>query len=369
MMASLRFLLLAFAATLTAHEIPSDVTVYLHLTRSANTLHIAARVPLAAMRDVDFPLIDSKYLNVEQFTPQLPTIATTWVANSIHIPDAPRPKVIATKLSLISDPPFTTFNNNTRTTLTANDHLIWQQLWLDIGMDLPYSSPSATLPIRPGLERLGLKVLTVIHYSGQVYELHGDPGLVHLNPSPWSASQRFITLGFEHILTGTDHLLFLFCLVLPTRKLKPLLIAITAFTLGHSLTLISAALGLAPTSLQFPALIESAIAASILWMAIENIAEIQTRWPLVAAFGLIHGFGFSFALRENLQLAGNHLLTSLLAFNLGVELGQLLAITILWLILNQLKPTRLWIIILSTLIGHTAWHWLITRATPFLPEW
>jgi hypothetical protein len=367
MMTSLRFLLLALAATLSAHEIPSDVTVHLHITRSANTLHIAARVPLAAMRDVDFPLIDSKYLNVEQFTPQLPTIATTWVANSIHIPNSPHPKVTATKLSLPSDPPFTTFNNNTRTTLTSGDHLIWQQLWLDIGMELPYTSPSTTLPIHPGTERLGLKVLTVIHYADRVYELHGNPGLVYLNPSLWAASQRFITLGFEHILTGTDHLLFLFCLVLPTRQLKPLLIAITAFTVGHSLTLISAALGLAPTSLQFPALIESAIAASILWMAIENITEMQTRWPLVATFGLIHGFGFSFALRDNLQLAGNHLLTSLLAFNLGVELGQLLVLTTLWLILRKLNPTRIWIIVLSTLIGHTAWHWMLARSASLLP--
>jgi hypothetical protein len=84
------------------------------------------------------------------------------------------------------------------------------------------------------------------------------------------------------------------------------------------------------------------------------------------AFGLVHGFAFSFALRETLQFAGSHLLTSLLSFNLGVELGQLLVLVLLIPVLEYLfrfvVAERLGTIILSVLVGHTAWHWLTERA-------
>jgi hypothetical protein len=83
-------------------------------------------------------------------------------------------------------------------------------------------------------------------------------------------------------------------------------------------------------------------------------------------FGLVHGFAFSFALRETLQFAGSHLLTSLLSFNLGVELGQLLVLVVLVPVLENLfrfvVAERLGTIILSVLVGHTAWHWMTERA-------
>ena len=102
-------------------------------------------------------------------------------------------------------------------------------------------------------------------------------------------------------------------------------------------------------------------------MAIENIigARVERRWIVAFLFGLVHGFGFSFALRESLQFAGGHLLTSLLAFNLGVELGQLLVLLVLlpvlaWL-LGRVVNERVGTIILSALVAHTAWHWLGER--------
>src|SRR4030095_5610955 len=99
--------------------------------------------------------------------------------------------------------------------------------------------------------------------------------------------------------------LFLFCLVIPLRRLRPLVSVITAFTLAHSITLIGSALGLAPSALWFPPLIEALIALSIVYMAFENIvgARFQRRWIIAFAFGLVHGFGFAFALRESMQFA------------------------------------------------------------------
>jgi hypothetical protein len=137
---------------------------------------------------------------------------------------------------------------------------------------------------------------------------------------------------------------------------------------AHSFTLIASAYGLGPDALWFPPLIETLIAMSIVYMALENIVgagSVGRRWIVTFAFGLVHGFGFSFALRQTLQFAGSHLLTSLVSFNLGVELGQLLVLAIciplLGLLFRYVVAERMGTIILSALVAHTAWHWMIDR--------
>ena len=197
--------------------------------------------------------------------------------------------------------------------------------------------------------------------------MHADTGIVHLDPRWHQAFYLFAKEGFFHILDGIDHLLFLLCLVIPFRKLRPLVIVVTAFTVAHSVTLIASAYGLAPDSLWFPPLIETLIAVSILYMAFENIvgANLDRRWVMTFGFGLIHGFGFSFLLRERLQFAGEHLVTSLLAFNVGVEIGQLvvlvIAIPVLTLIFRYVVAERIGTILMSALVAHTAWHWATER--------
>jgi hypothetical protein len=163
-------------------------------------------------------------------------------------------------------------------------------------------------------------------------------------------------------------LLFLFCLVIPFRQMRQLLIIVTSFTVAHSITLIASAFNLAPSAQWFPPLIETLIAASIVYMALENIvggASVNRRWIITFGFGLVHGFGFSFALHETLQFAGSHLVTSLLAFNIGVELGQILALLVLVpalaLLFRYAVAERIGTIILSALVAHTGIHWMLER--------
>ena len=205
---------------------------------------------------------------------------------------------------------------------------------------------------------------------------------MRLDPSWRQAALRFVELGFFHILDGTDHLLFLFCLVIPFRRMRALVAVVTAFTVAHSITLIASACNLGPDALWFPPLIETLIAASIVYMALENIvggATVQRRWMISFAFGLVHGFGFSFGLRQTLQFAGSHLATSLLSFNVGVELGQLLVLAaivpLVELCFRWIVAERMGTIILSALVAHTAWHWMLERADRLRqyrfdwPEW
>jgi hypothetical protein len=146
-----------------------------------------------------------------------------------------------------------------------------------------------------------------------------------------------------------------------------LIAIVTSFTVAHCLTLAASVLGFAPDALWFPPLIEVLIALSIVYMALENIVgpKLERRWIVAFGFGLVHGFGFSFALRESLQFAGSHLATSLFAFNVGVELGQimvlLVAIPVLTLLFRRVVDERMGTIILSALVAHTAWHWMLDR--------
>src|SRR5436309_4569216 len=176
---------------------------------------------------------------------------------------------------------------------------------LDVLFEYPILADRSPLSIRSGLARLGIRVVTVLRFVApggviRAFEFVGDPGLIRLDPRWYQAALRFVELGFLHILDGTDHLLFILCLVIPFRRWRPLILIITSFTIAHSITLIASAFGLAPSALWFPPLIETLIALSIIYMALENIlgSNVQRRWIITFAFGLVHGFGFSFVLGE-----------------------------------------------------------------------
>jgi len=249
-------------------------------------------------------------------------------------------------------------------------------LYLNVLFAFPIQSATSRFSIDPKWARLGVRTITVVRLvlpdgGIRAFELEGNPGLVQLDPRWFQASWRFVKLGFRHILDGTDHLLFLFCLVIPFRKFRSLVTIVTAFTVAHSITLIASAYNLGPDSLWFPPLIETLIATSIVYMALENIvgANLHRRWLITFGFGLVHGFGFSFALKQTLQFAGSHLLTSLLSFNIGVELGQLLVLSLLIpaldILFSRVVQERMGTIILSTIVAHTAWHWMTERFNAF----
>jgi hypothetical protein len=375
-----------------AHDIPNEVTVQTFLRPSGKQLDLLIRVPLQSLRDINFPERPSGYLDVTRAEALLPDAANLWLADFIEIYEdgalLPKPLVALTRLSLPSDRSFGSYEsalaNLKGPKLPPETNIVWNQTMMDVLFQYPIHSGTSRFSIHPGLARLGLRVVTVLRFvpsSGTVraYEFIGDPGLVRLDPRWYQAALQFVRFGFLHILDGTDHLLFLFCLVIPFRRLRALVPIVTSFTVAHSITLIASAYDLAPSALWFPPLVETLIAASIIYMALENIVGttgVHRRLFITFGFGLVHGFGFSFALRETLQFAGSHMLTSLLSFNIGVELGQLLVLVVLIPILDFLfrhvVQERMGTIILSAFIAHTSWHWLEDRAgrlSQFRFEW
>jgi hypothetical protein len=372
-------LVVAFPATHYAHDVPSRVTLLAFIKPEPGRLRIVLRAPLEAMRDVNFPVSGPGYLDLEKTGPLLNDAAKVWIADGLELYESGRrlaePRILRSRVSLPSDRSFTTFDSavsHVGGTLPGDTQLLWKQAALDVEMEVPIADASARFSIRPTLARLGVQTTTVLRFlpaSGgeRAFEYIGDPGVVELDPRWHQAALRFVTLGFEHILDGIDHLLFVFCLIIPFRKIRPLVAIVTSFTVAHSITLIASAAGMAPDGLWFPPLIEVLIALSIVYMALENIVgpKLERRWLVAFGFGLVHGFGFSFALRGSMQFAGTHLATSLVSFNIGVELGQLfaLAVTIpaLTLLFRRVVAERMGTIILSAFVAHTAWHWMLDR--------
>jgi hypothetical protein len=340
---------LTIALPAIAHDIPNDVTVQMFLRPSGNKLDLLVRVPVKSMRDIDFPKLGPGYLDLARADQFLQDAATVWLVRPIEIYEGdarlPAPRLLAVRPSLESEKSFASYETAlahiTGPRLPENTQVAWDQVMLDAWLEYPIQSDQSQFSIRPNVDTLGVRVITVLRYlppdgAIRAFEFEGDEGLIQLDPSWYQASLRFVRAGFLHILDGTDHLLFLLCLVIPFRQFRQLLLIVTSFTVAHSFTLIASAYGLGPDALWFPPLIETLIAMSILYMALENIVG--------ATSGGRPGMG---------------------SFNLGVELGQLLVLAVciplLDLLFRYVVAERMGTIILSALVAHTAWHWMIDR--------
>ncbi len=374
--------LVVFMNGVYGHDIPTRVTLFAFVKPKDDQLTVLMRVPMDAFSEIAFPLIGPGYLKISEADSSLRDAARVYITESIHLYEngieLSDKELGAVRVSLPSNRSFTSFEeaqaNLYAPALADEANLIWRQGLLDLEVNYVINSDQSEFSINSELGRLSNETTSVLRYvlpSGaeRVFNYVGNPGLVQLDPSWYQASMRFISMGFSHILEGIDHLLFLFCLIIPIVSIRRLVPIITSFTVGHSITLLCSAFGFTPGALWFPALIESLIALSIIYMAIKNVvaSKLDNRWVAAFGFGLVHGFGFSFLFRDTLQFAGGHLFTSLLSFNIGVELGQLLIlfimIPLLALLFKHIMNKRLGIIILSVIIAHTAWHWMLERGS------
>src|SRR5262252_480344 len=431
-------LALAASAPLRAHDIPNDVTVQTFVKPEGATLRVLVRVPLQAMRDMDYPkprdTTRGDLMDLSRAESTLRDAATLWISDFLDVYEnggrLGKPQVASVRAALASDRSFSSFEDAlahvTGPPLPPDTEFVWSQGLLDVLFEYPIESDRSEFAIEPRLARLGIRTLTVVRFlppggAVRAFEFSGDPGFVRLDPSRPQVAWQFVKLGLFHLLDGSGYVLFLGCVVIRFRRVRSLVAIVTAFTVAHSITLVASAYNLAPDALWFPPLIETLMAASIVYMALEDIVlaagkqpqrplstqrtafstdvsddrggatgsdsldsregrarkvisagsaisavafpqALRRRWLATFGFGLVYGFAFSFALRQMLQLGGTHRLTSVVSFNAGIELGQLLVLVALVPALNLLfgfvVSERLATIILAAIVGHTGWHWL-----------
>jgi hypothetical protein len=324
-------LLMLLPAAPAAHEIPNEVTIQTFLKPEGQRLTLLVRAPLKAMREMRVPQREQGFLDLAQVDPVLRAAAATWIVPLVKLYEGDRelddPELLSIRVSLPADRSFDSYDAALRhmsaPAIDPSVELYWEEGLVDAAFSYRIQSDQSQFSISNGFTRLGMRVNVVLRFlppggAERAFDVHGDAGVVRLDPRWHQAALRFVEAGFYHILDGIDHLLFLFCLVIPFRRVRPLVIIVTAFTVAHSITLIASAFNMAPSALWFPPLVETLIATSIVYMGLENIVigwrpasavspklgvepppskgGLERRWLLTFGFGLIHGFGFSFAL-------------------------------------------------------------------------
>ena len=378
-----------------SHDIPDEIRIPVFVRELDGELHLVARAPLLLLLSLNVPKWGAGYLDFERADPVLRRAGEVFASEAplFHPDGSPLPPALeAYRVALPWDRTFTSFEAARETVLSdplpADTQVFWNQGFVDFYLTYPApaeGSVAIECNVAPGFgDRVALDVLYERREANQeewksnLYHISIREGRVALDPSPFQAFFAFGRSGVEHILTGWDHLLFLICVIAPfgqLSRIKHLLIMVTGFTVAHSVTLVSAALGHAPEALWFVPLVEGVVALSILYTAIENLisASVVRRAVLALVFGLFHGFGFAFALGESLAFAGDHLPLALFSFNLGVEVGQaavvLAAIPVLHLLSGADRSRFAVSALLSVVAGHAAWHLLESRFAELSRAW
>ena len=228
-----------------------------------------------------------------------------------------------------------------------------------------YSLRSTLDPGLPGQDDTANLILDHAASQPLIFRVRGlmaQP--VEVSHSALEAAWTFVREGVRHILEGTDHVLFVLCLVLGAATLGALVWRVTGFTIGHSVTLTLGFFGYVPTGAWFIPLVETGIALSIVYAAVVSLTAVGhrlTTW-VTALLGLLHGLGFSFVLSEILNLESPNLWQSLLAFNVGIEVGQLMIVLAVWPLLmfaGKRFPKRIvavrWSVALPCILIATIW--------------
>ena len=381
--------LLAFPSFPRAHDVPTEVLVQLFLKPDGNRLHVLVRLPLIVLLNMNLPKRGPGYLDLEQIDQPLVDSARSF-ADGVALFESDRRlqqcDVRETRISLPSDQSFATYDGAMAILqgpkLPASVDLFWNQGYFDAHLEYPIESDRSEFALRMMIAAgLAERTVTAVQFmppGGAVrsYQLINDIGVVRLDPRWHQAALVFAEAGFFQVLDRIDFLLFLVCLVLPIRRAAGLVPVVGAFVVAHSVTLVAATYGVVPGGAWFPPLMDTLIALSIVYVAVEDAlaVNLERRWITAFGFGLVHGFGLSFALQPTQQFAGSHLLVSLAAFNGGVELGLVMALAIavpaLTVVVSRPGAERAATLVLSILLAHAGWHWMTARAdTLRMAQW
>ena len=238
----------AIAAPACAHDIPADVRINAFFKPDGNKLELLVRLPLASLIDTDFPIRGNGSLDIARADEPIRGGIKVWLTDNMDVYEngvqLPKPRVVAALVSLPSDKSFTSFEEARAHVFgpkLSNDlDLYWSQVLLDVLLEYPIQSDHSEFAVDLRVDRLGGAVNTALRVMPpggaiRAFDFHGASGIVYLDPRWYQAVLRFVVEGFWHILDGTDHLLFLACLVIPVRRLRPLIIIVTSFTVAHSI--------------------------------------------------------------------------------------------------------------------------------------
>ena len=382
-------LFLGIQAAVRAHDVPNEIVFQTYIKPTPTGLQVLLRVPLIALSDSNLPKDGPGYLAMAYLDPALKDAADQVATGIVFLENDERLSQYAldnARISLPSDKSFDTYDGALARVrgpkLPNTTQLFYNQGYLDLELAYPIQSPTSDFAIQmllgKGLANQTVTFINFVRPDGvtRAFRLLDQTDVVRLDPSWRQAVGVFLSSGFFRFLDGLDHLVFLVLLALPYRRVRDLVVPVAAFAVAHTVTLAAGAAGLMPSGPWFPVLIGVLIAFSIVYVAIEDAlgVNLQRRWMVAFGFGLAQGFGFAFALRDVVQFAGGHQIVALLSYNVGLELGQIIILSIavpaFTLLFTHAVAERAGTIVVAALAGHSAWHWMADRwATLLLVDW
>jgi hypothetical protein len=379
-MLGIAMLFVAAQALVRAHDVPDEVLIQTFLKPSGTQLQVLLRVPLLAITDTNLPKNSIGYLAMPYLDPALRDAANQIASGVAFLENDERLtqfEMASARISLPSDKSFDSYEaalaHVRGPKLPDSTQLYYNQGYLDLELTYPIQSPTADFGIQmllgSGVANRTHTLVTFVRPDGasRAFNLIDQTGVVRLDPSWSQASWAFLTTGLFGFLDSLDPLLFIIVLALPYRRVRDLVPAVASFAVAHTLTLTLVSLGFMPIGPWFATVVSAVIAFSIVYVAIEDAigVNLKRRWMVAFGFGLVHGFGFAFAFRDALQFAGGHPVAALLSFNLGLEVGQLIilsiAVPMFGFLFTEVVTERAGIIVVSVLAGHTAGHWMADR--------
>jgi hypothetical protein len=359
-------------------DLPPEIVVQGFVKPEDGRLRLLLRFPLVLLSSFSLPKRGPGYLDLAQIDDRLNQAAVAAGKQVELFEDgAPLvPTVRNARIAPLSDHSFASFAaalaHFQGPPLSVDTDLFWNQGFFDAELEYPLQSPNPRLSVRVSVapelgERLKLRLEYLpVGDPARIYEIRGASGRIPLDPHWYETAWVFLKGGLVDAF-ALDRFVFLLCLVAPFRSFRSLVAIVMILAGLQALTLTAAAEGaFASVDVRWlPALNESVLALTVLLLAIGNLAapSLRHRWFVAAIIGALGGFGLGNLLADIAQFAGTHTFASVVSFNVGMVLGELLSpaivIVALRLLFACVRGPLLGVIVLSAVLGHLAWHWML----------
>ena len=369
----------ALAARLAAAngaDLPPQVLLQAFVKPDDGRLELLVRIPLVLLGSFNLPKRGPGYLDLARIGDRLREAAGATARQIELYENGARlaPVRSEARVTLPSDTSFQTYagaRTHVRGPGLATDtDLFWNQGFVDAVLEYPITSPRGDFSVRVNVapelgQRLKLH-LEFLSATGptRIYDLPGRTGRVPLDPRWYQAGSRLLGSGLV-VAFPLDRLAFVLCLAAPFRHFPSLVAIVMSFVVLQAASLTAVGFGGAPDPRLMAPLFSTTLAVGVLFLALENVVapSLRRRWFIASLVGVLSGFDFGHDLLDDWQYAGGHLRVGAIAFNLGVALGNVLALVLIFVALGMvfryLTGKRLGVVLVSAIVGHAAWHWMV----------
>jgi hypothetical protein len=374
-------LLVPRCAVANGSDLPPEIILQGYIKPEDGRLRQLVRIPLVFLQPFALPKRGPGYLDLAKMDEVL-RVAAAAAGQQIELREDGMllaPTVRQARVSLLSDRSFQSYDaalaHLRGPKLPVETNLFWNQGFFDAELEYPIRSADGRFSIRTDvMPGLGLRVKLELEFLAagkppRHYVLSGGSGWVALDPRWYDAAWFFLRHGCSDAVS-LERFVFLLCLLAPFTQWRGLLALVLALSVLQALTLSATALGAIASTRWLGEIGDVGAAAATLLAAIANLGapSLRRRWLLAGMVGSLGGFVLGIALAELRQFAGSHVFVAVLSFNLAVVLAQVAAAAFAWAAMRLVARTlgaRLGIVVMSAILGHQAWHWMLDRGHQF----